>query len=124
MQDIISGTVSEDPDSDNLILELEVAPNTVFLDESPGLEVGSITTQTFISGLANSLNEIKPNTILNIRQEDGTLVSVPIEINNSEIDTNTGIVQYEISALEITTEVNPGPSVDVKSIDFSIQFVL
>ena len=107
-QHITSGTVLINQENNNYILDLVIAQDTVFFEESPGIRAGVIETETFAKELEVLEDNLELNSVLSLIEEDGTLITVPLTINSVKYNQDNDSVSYEVFPLEITS--NPGNS--------------
>jgi len=116
--DVISGAVLENPEGDGFILELEVSPNTVFIQERPGTGSGSINTEDFLENFNEIIGEVPPNAILTQRAEDGTAVAVAVKLNSVAFDASLSVAEFLVTPLnQIPNLSPPGTSVGLINID-------
>jgi len=116
--DVISGAVLENPEGDGFILELEVSPITVFIDERPGNNSGSINTEDFLENFNEIIGDVPPNAILTYRAEDGTAVAVAVKLNSVVFDASESVAEFLVTPLDMISNLSPlGTSVELKNID-------
>jgi len=116
--DVISGAVLENPEGDDFILELEVSPITIFIDERPGNNSGSINTEDFLENFNEIIGDVPPNAILTYRAEDGTAIAVAVKLNSVVFDTLESVAEFLVTPLDQITNLSPpGTSVELKNID-------
>lgn len=116
--DVISGAVLEKPEGEAFILELEVSPIIVFIEERPGDGSGSINTKHFLENFNEIIDDVPPNAILSFRAEDGTSVAVAVKLNSVEFDATESVAEFLITPLDQITNLSPlGTSVELKNID-------
>ena len=106
--DVISGAVQETPEDDRFILQLEVAPFAVFIEEKPGDGSGSINTEDFLEEFNEIIADVPLNAILTNRAEDGTPSAVPVKLNSVVFDTSRSVAEFLITPLENITNL-PSP---------------
>lgn len=120
--DVISGAVLENPEGEVFILELEVSPIMVFIEESPGNRSGSINTEVYLENFNEIIGDVPPNAILTYRAEDGTTVAVAVKLNSVMFDTSESVAEFFVTPLDQITNLSPpGTVVDlinVEMIDF------
>ena len=104
--DILTGEVAENPDGEGFILELEVLPITVFIEERPGNTSGVINTQDFLEGFNESAGAVPPNAILALTQGEST-VAVSVALNNAQFDATESVARFVVTPLDTVTD--PGP---------------
>ena len=116
--DVISGVVIENPDSNGFILELIVSPITVFIEERPGNNSGSINTEDFFENFSGIIGEEQPNAILTHRAEDGTAVAVAVKLNSVIFDDSESVAEFLVTPLDQIPNLNPpGTAVDLINVD-------
>jgi len=116
--DVISGAVLENPEGDGFILELEVSPITVFIDERPGNNSGSINTEDFLENFNEIIGDVPPNAILTYRAEDGTAVAVAVKLNSVVFDASESVAEFLVTPLDMISNLSsPGTSVELKNIE-------
>jgi len=116
--DVISGAVLENPEGDGFILELEVSPNTVFIEESPGNGSGIINTEDFLESFNEIIGDFPPNAIMTYRAEDGKAVAVAAKLNSVVFDTSESVAEFLVTPLDQITNLSPpGTAVELISID-------
>ena len=105
--DVISGEVLENPDGDGFILKLEVSPNTVFIEESPGINSGTINTEDFLKDFLEIFGDVHPNSILTFRDDDEIAVAVPVKLNSVVFDTAQAVAEFLVTPLDQSTDSSP-----------------
>ena len=113
--DIISGEVAETPEG--LILELEVSPIAVFIEEKPGNNSGSMSTEAYLRFFNEVIGDDPPNAILTIRAEDGTAVAVPVKLISVEFDVEESVASFLIEPMDIIDSMTFETSVKLKNIE-------
>ena len=105
--DVISGEVLENPDVDGFILKLEVSPNTVFIEESPGHNLGTINTEDFLINFHEIFGDVPPNAILTFRDDDEMAVAATVQLNGVEFDTARAVAIFLITPMDQSTGSSP-----------------
>ena len=105
--DVISGEVLENPDGDGFILKLEVSPNTVFIEERPGLNSGTINTEDFLINFHEIFGGVPPNAILTFRDDDEMAVAVTVVLNGVVFDTAQAVASFLITPMDQSTGSSP-----------------
>lgn len=116
--DVISGAVLENPEGDGFILELELSPITVFIEESPGNRSGTISTADFLEDFNVIIGDVPPNAILTYRDEDGAAVALAVTLNSVVFDAQDSIAEFVVTPMdEIANSSSPGTPVELKKND-------
>ena len=95
-----SGEILENPDGEGFILELEVSPNTVVMEESPGNQVGSVLTEFFLENFDEIFGGELPNAILSFNSEDGTAVALALKLQSVIYDPAVDVAEFQVTPLE------------------------
>ena len=116
--DIVSGSVSENPEGEGFILEVEVSPVTVFIEDRPGLRSGAITTEAILENFNSVFNEGPPNAIFSL-VEGEVRVAVPVTLISADFDAAESTAEFLVTPMDEAATVNSPPGTSLELTDIS-----
>jgi hypothetical protein len=99
VQDIQSGTLQQDPSTGKFTLSFKPNSATTWFSETPGSRTGTLHPFQFFQIFDSLFGEENPNSVLAIRNDEGQLISYPVQLSNPTIDFESGLVQCTVAPL-------------------------